>query len=85
MLESTQPLITGRPAFSDQALQALAKSQGDLAAWREAMRGDPMKAASDAAGDFAVGLRNPDGSAFIAVDRFASHPLCYRVKDGQLH
>lgn len=44
-----------------------------------------MKAASDAAGDFAVGLRNPDGSAFIAVDRFASHPLCYRVKDGQLH
>lgn len=85
MLESTQPLISGRPTFSDQALHALAKCQGDLAAWREAMQRNPAKTASEAAGDFAVGMHNPDGTAFIAVDRFATHPLCYRIKDGRLH
>ena len=35
-------------------------------------------------GDFAVGLRLPDGRVFLAVDRFAVHSLCYRVVGNQI-
>ena len=41
-------------------------------------------AAADAAGPFALGLHLDDGSAFLAVDRFAVHSACYRVIDGQI-
>jgi asparagine synthase (glutamine-hydrolysing) len=40
------------------------------------------KAASHVAGKFAVALAMPDGGAFLAVDRFATQTLCYRV-DGK--
>ena len=36
------------------------------------------------AGDFAIGLRQPDGRVFLAVDRFAIRTLCYRLVDSQL-
>ncbi len=80
-----QPLISGRPAFPSQALQSMAKDQGELAAWREALGSDPAKALADINGDFAIGMHAENGRSVIAVDRFATHPLCYRVRDGQLH
>ncbi len=38
-----------------------------------------VAAAASVAGDFAVGLTQADGSVFMAVDRFASQSLCYRI------
>ncbi len=43
---------------------------------------DPAAAVASVAGDFAVGLKQADGSTFMAVDRFAVQTLCYRI-DGQ--
>jgi asparagine synthase (glutamine-hydrolysing) len=77
-------LTLGSPRFSDARLAGLANSQGALAAWHEAVAKDAIKAAIGVTGDFAVGLREPSGRTFLAVDRFAIHTLCYRVVDGQL-
>ncbi len=33
---------------------------------------------------FALGLNLPDGRAFLAVDRFAVHSLCWRIDNGRL-
>lgn len=77
-------LTFGSPRFSNTHLADLAKTQGALAAWREAVKKDGRNAASGVTGDFSVALREPDGRTFLAVDRFAIHPLCYSVDDGQL-
>ena len=77
-------LTLGSPRFSDTRLATLAKSQGALAAWREALDKNATNAAAGVTGDFAVGLRETGGRTFMAVDRFAIHPLCYRVVNGQL-
>jgi asparagine synthase (glutamine-hydrolysing) len=81
-LDST--LSLGTPRFSDARLAALASSAGAAAAWREAFTAHGTKAPSQIAGSFAVGLHQPGGRAFMAVDRFAVHSLCYRIVDGQL-
>ena len=77
-------LTLGAPRFSDARLAGLASSQGVLAAWREALAGNAKDIAVGVSGDFAVGLREPGGRTFLAVDRFAIQTLCYRVVDGQL-
>lgn len=45
---------------------------------------DEKEAATGVTGDFAVAMQRPDGSFFLAVDRFAIQTLCYRVTDGQI-
>ena len=77
-------LTLGAPRFSDARLAGLANIQGPLAAWREAVAKDASQAPANVTGDFAVGLREPGGRTFLAVDRFAIQTLCYRVADGQL-
>lgn len=77
-------LTLGFPRFSDARLATLAKSQGVLAAWRETVDKQANSAAAGVTGDFAVGLCEAGGRTFMAVDRFAIHPLCYRVVDGKL-
>ena len=58
---------------------------GDVSsAWRAALQGAPESAAQGVTGDFAVGLREPGGRVFLAVDRFAVRSLCYRVDNGQM-
>jgi asparagine synthase (glutamine-hydrolysing) len=74
----------GSPRFSDARLAGLASTQGPLAAWRDAVARNAKTAAVGVTGDFAVGLREPDGRTFLAVDRFAIRTLCYRVVAGQL-
>jgi asparagine synthase (glutamine-hydrolysing) len=78
-------LASGIPRFSDPRLAELARTSGPLAAWREAYAAAGPQAAASVGGDFAVGLREPSGRTFLAVDRFAVRSLCYRVADGQLH
>ncbi|MFZ2295910.1 MAG: asparagine synthase, partial [Polaromonas sp.] len=84
MFATDLSLTLGSPRFSDARLATLAKSQGALAAWLEALKKNAPSAAAGVTGDFAVGLREAGGRTFMAVDRFAIHPLCYRVVDGQL-
>lgn len=77
-------LALGTPQFSDTSLARLSSAQGPLAAWFEAVGKDAKTAAAGVTGDFSVGLRLPNGSSFLAVDRFAIRTLCYRVDNGQL-
>ena len=84
MPATDSPLTLGSPRFADVRLAGLAKDQGPLAAWCEAVGKDAETAAADVTGDFAVGLREPSGRSFLAVDRFAIRTLCYRVDNGQL-
>jgi asparagine synthase (glutamine-hydrolysing) len=84
MLDSAHTLTVGHPVFPDQRLQDLAQREGIPTAWREAVKAGAANAATSVDGDFAVAFHGEDGSAFMAVDRFASHTLCYCVKDGQL-
>jgi asparagine synthase (glutamine-hydrolysing) len=72
--------LFGQPSFSHPELQACAQSQGLEAAWRLAFSRFGMQAAQHAQGAFAVALQLADGRVFMAVDRFAIHPLCYRVQ-----
>ncbi|MBS0446989.1 MAG: asparagine synthase [Proteobacteria bacterium] len=74
----------GTPQFThgEAARHAAA---GDLkAAWQAALVGGPVAAARGVHGDFAVGLRDEAGRVFLATDRFAVRPLCYRIDNGSL-
>ena len=84
MSATAASLTLGLPLFLDAGLSALANSSGPSEAWRECVERDTAKAAAGVTGAFAVGLREPDGRTFLAVDRFAIQTLCYRVVNGQL-
>lgn len=77
-------LTLGNPRFLDPAIAACAAAEGAAAAWQRAWVQGAARAAADVHGDFAVGLRDAAGRCFLAVDRFATQTLCYRVLDGQL-
>ena len=78
-------LTRGAPRFAEAGLAELARTEGAASAWRAALAQGPAQAAAIASGDFAVALADEKGRCFLAVDRFATRPLCYRVVDGQLH
>ena len=84
MLAIDSSLTLGFPQFPDSRLAVLANTLGPLAAWRETVAGGHRTAACAVAGDFAVGIREPDGTTFLASDRFGIRTLCYRVHKGQL-
>ena len=84
MSEDHTALCTGQPRFADKQLADMADSGQPVAAWASALQGDPIAAVAAVKGPFAVGLRRADGTALLAVDRFACETLCYRVVDGQL-
>lgn len=78
-------LFSGSPRFTDRKLDAMAQDGNLLGAWRSIMDGPSAEIAlQGVAGDFAIGMHRPDGSAFMAVDRFAIHSMCYRVENGQI-
>jgi len=74
----------GRPSFASQHAQAIAKSNGSLAAWQHLFASSGARAPAAVSGPFAVATALPDGRIFLAVDRFAIQSLCYRIVDGQL-
>lgn len=81
---STNSYCLGHHRFSEYQLQKIAQEQGGIAAWAAAFRDSGTDAASAVKGDFAVALFEPQGRAYIAVDRFAIRSICYQIKDGQL-
>jgi asparagine synthase (glutamine-hydrolysing) len=72
------PFASGIPRFATPAANA-------LAAWQQAYAARGAACAADVGGEFAVALDLPSGGAWLAVDRFAVHSLCYAVHDGRLH
>lgn len=84
MAPTAYSLGLGSPKFSDPQLARLAATSGAMAAWRDACATDFAGAAAGASGEFAVGLQDPGGRTFLAVDRFAIRTLCYRVVNGEL-
>ena len=85
----TQPTAdfsaAGSVRFDTPALALCQRDQGDRAAWQQALARGPREAAAGAAGEFSVAMRVATGRSFLAVDRFATHPLCYRVDADGLH
>lgn len=82
---ASQVLVLGRACFPDARLATLARTEGAASAWRAALAQGPARAAACARGDFAIALPDALGRCFLAVDRFATRPLCYRVIGGRLH
>ena len=80
----TREICFGSPRFTNAALAAVAADQGDLAAWRLAFKNGGIAAPAAVVGDFAVAIRDDCGRVFLAIDRFASRTLCYRVSDKHL-
>lgn len=78
---SGSDFVTGQVDFRDLRINAKAKSEGALAAWRLALTEDPSLVASCAHGDFAVGISDGQGKTVLAVDRFGIRSLCYRIVD----
>lgn len=75
---SDESLCIGAPVFQQpDALEAIARD-GPLAAWKRVYAQHGVQAPLSVSGDFAVALRLPGGSVFLAVDRFAVRSLCYR-------
>ncbi len=75
----------GRGVFTDPELAAVAARDGHAAAWIEAFARFGAAAPAQMRGDFAVAVRDDAGRVLLAVDRFATHPLCYRVDGKSLH
>ena len=66
-------------------MAAIAARDGQAAAWTEAFARFGVAAPLGVQGDFAVVVRDHAGRMFLAVDRFATHSLCYRVDGKLLH
>jgi len=82
-LHAAAPLVCeGRPQFPGD----LAACTDPVLAWNTLLdRHGPAEAAAQVQGDFAIALYRPDGSIFLAVDRFAIRSLCHRLgNDGRL-
>lgn len=76
MIRNVRPLCLGSPRFPE-SVQALPDSESR---WHALILAHgPAQAAALVEGDFAVALDLPDGSIFLAVDRFAIRTLCYRM------
>lgn len=84
MTRNRDTLVLGKPRFKDSALMQMATREGIDVAWRKAFQLDGSNAPINVSGDFAVGLREPGGLVFLAVDRFAIRTICYRQVGDQL-
>lgn len=70
-------LCFGNPRFLDADVQEVARRDGNAVAWGVAFERYGRNVTSRVSGDFAVALRTASGETFMAVDRFATHPLCW--------
>jgi asparagine synthase (glutamine-hydrolysing) len=88
MQDTHQDVFSGSPRFSNPELATLVRSGDAAAAWRMVSQGDfktaVLPALQGVTGDFSIGLCEPGGRTFLAVDRFAIRTLCYRVDNGQM-
>lgn len=82
-------LALGKPQFRNADLAACASADGLQAAWQHAVgsgtAGAVARALAGIDGAFAVALRDASGRTVLAVDRFSTHSLCYRLAGDELH
>jgi len=82
--EATRFFCNGRPLFPGD-FEALARGQGEEAAWRALLsQADRAAALASVGGDFSVLLTLDSGLQIAACDRMAVQPLCYRTDTGTL-
>ena len=74
---------SGKHQFKDSQSQIIIREQSEVAAWTDAFNRAGVDAPQLVRGDFSVALFSPHRT-YIAVDRFATHSLCYRVENGHL-
>jgi asparagine synthase (glutamine-hydrolysing) len=74
--------FAGAPRFDDGA--AVHDATAAHGNWLRLLAAHGPQAAARVTGEFAVAVREPSGRCFMAVDRFASHSLCYRLQNGEL-
>jgi asparagine synthase (glutamine-hydrolysing) len=84
-LSSPGALCVGGATFLDPELAAIAGRDGQAAAWIRAFAQFGVEAPTRVRGDFSVAVRDDAGRVLLAVDRFATHPLCYRVEGNTLY
>ena len=77
-------IVRGRHRFTDPDLAGIAAERGDESAWRTGFERHGPDVVRKVEGDFAVFLEDARGRRFAAVDRFAVHPLCYRMDGNRL-
>jgi asparagine synthase (glutamine-hydrolysing) len=80
-------LTLGSPSFSDTPWASQAAVGGAAAVWQaaaEAGRDVLLDIARLTRGHFAAAGQLPGGRAFMVVDRFAVHTLCFAVRQGGL-
>ncbi|MCB1918302.1 MAG: asparagine synthase [Rhodocyclaceae bacterium] len=78
-------LAVGEPDFRDTALQEIARNEGIAIAWIRYIAEAGQVHAAKVGGRFSVVFVDAGRNmATLAVDRFATFPLCYSLKDGQL-
>ena len=84
VVSSPVAYLAGSPDFTDTRLATLARREGSAVAWREvlALGRSGVEALG---GQFAIALQDASGRTLLAVDRFATHTLCYRVDGNRLH
>ncbi|MHB8494214.1 MAG: asparagine synthetase B family protein [Casimicrobiaceae bacterium] len=76
-------IVRGRHDFTDPDLARIAADLGHESAWRAGFERHGVDVVRGVEGDFAIFLEDARGRRFAAVDRFAIHPLCYRMgRDG---
>ncbi|MEO8249086.1 MAG: asparagine synthase C-terminal domain-containing protein [Burkholderiales bacterium] len=80
MSDNPTILALGSPRFSDERLAALHRAGDTAACWRDL----GPEGIERVAGNFAVGVREPGGRSWLAVDRFGIESICWRIVDGQL-
>lgn len=84
MTANQNNLVIGKPCFIDDDLKIIAATQGVLVAWQVAYSRYGVRAPNHVVGDYAVAFRTPNGSLFMAIDKFAIRSLCYRQANGQV-
>ncbi len=72
-------LEVGSPRFREPELVAIVAREGTAAAWVAAFARYDVQAPAHVHGDFAVAIRDQEGRVFMAVDRFSTRTLCYRI------
>jgi asparagine synthase (glutamine-hydrolysing) len=84
-LARVEVVAAGAPRFTTQPFAEVSKRAGTETAWRECIAAHGVDAAKHVDGDFAIGVIEPNGEGWLAVDRFAVHSMCWRVIGGRLH
>ncbi|MCB1929235.1 MAG: asparagine synthase [Rhodocyclaceae bacterium] len=78
-------IAAGEPDFRDSELRRIAQQEGVASAWLSYFASTETVEAAKVGGRFSVAfLDGGRNMALLAVDRFATYPLCYSLQDGQL-